>query len=88
MAEIGARSGMADPKSLPSLVSGSCSHRRHAMDTGDIPRREFLVQGGTAVAGLTLANVPFLARAFPTRPGEEVIPWLEEMPPNPRQAWS
>jgi DMSO/TMAO reductase YedYZ molybdopterin-dependent catalytic subunit len=53
------------------------------MDTGDIPRREFLVQGGAAVAGLTLANVPFLVRAFPIRPGEEVIPWLEEVPSNP-----
>jgi hypothetical protein len=50
------------------------------MDTGDIPRREVRVQGSAAVAGLTLANVPFLARAFPIRPGEEVIPWLEEVP--------
>ncbi len=53
------------------------------MDTGDIPRREFLVQGGAAIAGLTLANVPFLARAFPARPGEVVIPWLDEVPANP-----
>src|SRR3954468_20617283 len=68
---------------LPSLVSGPCWHRRHAMDTGDIPRREFLVQGGAAIAGLTLANVPFLARAFPARPGEVVIPWLDEVPANP-----
>jgi DMSO/TMAO reductase YedYZ molybdopterin-dependent catalytic subunit len=53
------------------------------MDTGDIPRREFLIQGGAAVAGLTLANFPFLARAFPVRPGEVVIPWLDEVPANP-----
>ena len=53
------------------------------MDTGDIPRREFLVQGGVAVAGLTLANFPFFARAFPARPGEVVIPWLDEVPANP-----
>jgi DMSO/TMAO reductase YedYZ molybdopterin-dependent catalytic subunit len=53
------------------------------MDTGDIPRREFLIQGGAAIAGLTLANVPFLARAFPARPGEVVIPWLDEVPANP-----
>jgi hypothetical protein len=67
--------GMTDPRSPPSFVSGSCRHRRrHAMDTGDIPRREFLVQGSAAVAGLTLANFPFFARAFPARPGEVVIP--------------
>jgi DMSO/TMAO reductase YedYZ molybdopterin-dependent catalytic subunit len=53
------------------------------MDTGDIPRREFLIQGGAAIAGLTLANVPFLARAFPAQPGEVVIPWLDEVPANP-----
>jgi DMSO/TMAO reductase YedYZ molybdopterin-dependent catalytic subunit len=53
------------------------------MDMGDIPRREFLVQGGAAVAGLTLANFPFFARAFPARPGEVVIPWLDEVPANP-----
>jgi DMSO/TMAO reductase YedYZ molybdopterin-dependent catalytic subunit len=53
------------------------------MDMGDIPRREFLAQGGAAVAGLTLANFPFFARAFPARPGEVVIPWLDEVPANP-----
>ena len=53
------------------------------MDTGDIPRREFLIQGGAAIAGLTLANVPFLARAFPAQPGEVVIPWLDEVTANP-----
>jgi DMSO/TMAO reductase YedYZ molybdopterin-dependent catalytic subunit len=53
------------------------------MGMGDIPRREFLVQGGAAVAGLTLANFPFFARAFPARPGEVVIPWLDEVPANP-----
>ena len=58
------------------------------MDTGDIPRREFLIQGGAAIAGLTLANVPFLARAFPARPGEVVIPWLDEVPANPEPGWS
>ena len=54
------------------------------MDMGDIPRREFLVQGGAAVAGLTLANFPFFARAFPARSGEVVIPWLDEVPANPK----
>ena len=53
------------------------------MDMGDLPRREFLIQGGAAVAGLTLANFPFPAGAFPAQPGEVVIPWLDEVPANP-----
>ena len=53
------------------------------MDVGDLPRREFLIQGGAAVAGLTLANFPFPAGAVPARPGEVVIPWLDEVPANP-----
>jgi DMSO/TMAO reductase YedYZ molybdopterin-dependent catalytic subunit len=53
------------------------------MDVGDLPRREFLFQGGAAVAGLTLANFPFPAGAVPAQPGEVVIPWLDEVPANP-----
>ena len=37
-------------------------------------RREFMVQGSTALGGLTLINAPFLAQAFPSRKGEEVVP--------------
>jgi DMSO/TMAO reductase YedYZ molybdopterin-dependent catalytic subunit len=56
------------------------------MDMGDLPRREFLIQGGAAVAGLTLTNLPFRAGAFPAQPGELVIPWLDEVPANPEPA--
>src|SRR6187551_1274465 len=49
---------------------------------GDIPmnapvisRREFLAQSG---AGLVLLQASWLAQAFPSRPGEEVVPWLDQ----------
>jgi DMSO/TMAO reductase YedYZ molybdopterin-dependent catalytic subunit len=45
-------------------------------------RRAF-VQGGAAFSGITLINAPFLARAFPNRKGEEVVPWLDQPPVNP-----
>jgi DMSO/TMAO reductase YedYZ molybdopterin-dependent catalytic subunit len=46
-------------------------------------RREFVAQGGAAVSGLALINAPFLARAFPSRKGEEIVPWLDQPPANP-----
>jgi DMSO/TMAO reductase YedYZ molybdopterin-dependent catalytic subunit len=46
-------------------------------------RREFVGQSGAALGGLALLNAPFLAHAFPTRAGEEVIPWLDQPPENP-----
>lgn len=46
-------------------------------------RRDFVVQGSAAVSGLTLINAPFLAHAFPSRKGEEVVPWLDPPPENP-----
>jgi DMSO/TMAO reductase YedYZ molybdopterin-dependent catalytic subunit len=52
------------------------------MQTSFIPRRDFLVYGSAAVAGLTALRSS-LARAFPTRPGEEVIPWADQPPPPP-----
>ena len=45
-------------------------------------RRAF-VQGGAAFGGLTLMNAPFLAQAFPSRKGEEVVPWLDQPAANP-----
>jgi DMSO/TMAO reductase YedYZ molybdopterin-dependent catalytic subunit len=42
------------------------------------------MQGSTALAGLALLHSPWLAQAFPSRPGEEVIPWLDQPPPHPR----
>jgi DMSO/TMAO reductase YedYZ molybdopterin-dependent catalytic subunit len=46
-------------------------------------RREFVGQSGAALGGLALLNAPFLAHAFPTRAGEEVVPWLDQPPENP-----
>jgi DMSO/TMAO reductase YedYZ molybdopterin-dependent catalytic subunit len=46
-------------------------------------RRDFVVQGSAAVSGLALINAPFLAHAFPSRKGEEVVSWLDPPPQNP-----
>jgi DMSO/TMAO reductase YedYZ molybdopterin-dependent catalytic subunit len=46
-------------------------------------RRDFVGQGGAALGALTLMNAPFLANAFPSRAGEEVVPWLDPTPENP-----
>jgi DMSO/TMAO reductase YedYZ molybdopterin-dependent catalytic subunit len=53
------------------------------MDTENSSRRDFVVQGGAAFAGLTLLHAPFLAQAFPSQKGEEVVPWLDQPPDNP-----
>jgi DMSO/TMAO reductase YedYZ molybdopterin-dependent catalytic subunit len=53
------------------------------MDTHEISRRKLLWQGSAAFAGLALARSPWIAEAFPSRPGEEVIPWLDQPPANP-----
>jgi DMSO/TMAO reductase YedYZ molybdopterin-dependent catalytic subunit len=55
------------------------------MQTVSIPRRDFLTYGSAAFAGLT-ALQSSLARAFPTRPGEEVVPWADQPPPLPDAA--
>ena len=71
-------SGLPD-RLRPALSQGSFQ-RRHAMETS---RRKFVVQGGAAFTGLALINAPFLAQAFPSRKGEEVVPWLDQPPANP-----
>jgi DMSO/TMAO reductase YedYZ molybdopterin-dependent catalytic subunit len=53
------------------------------MDTRGISRRKVLWQGSAAFAGLALARSPWIAEAFPSRPDEEVIPWLDQPPANP-----
>ena len=55
------------------------------MQTDTIPRRDFLAYGSAAFAGLS-ALQSSLARAFPARPGEEVIPWADQPPPVPDAA--
>jgi DMSO/TMAO reductase YedYZ molybdopterin-dependent catalytic subunit len=42
------------------------------------------MQGSTALAGLALLHSPLLGQAFPRRPGEAVIPWVDQPPPHPR----
>ena len=59
------------------------------METGDLARRALLAQGSAAAAAAALAlhRLPGLAhamgRAFPARPGEEVLPWADQPAPNP-----
>jgi DMSO/TMAO reductase YedYZ molybdopterin-dependent catalytic subunit len=53
------------------------------MDTLDISRRELLIRG-SALAGLACLSCPWLAHAFPVASGEEVIPWLDQPPSNPK----
>ena len=48
----------------------------------DLQRREFIVQGSVVLAGIA-GLFTSLAHAFPTRPGEEVVPWLDQPPKNP-----
>lgn len=52
------------------------------MDLTSISRRRLLTHGSAALAGLAILQSPMLARAFPSRPGEEVIPFLAP-PPEP-----
>jgi hypothetical protein len=52
------------------------------MDLRDISRRELLIRGSAALAGLMVLQSPLLAQAFPSRPGEEVIPWMAQPPVN------
>ena len=71
------------------LVPGTGSLLEHQ----EISRRT-LLKGGSALAGLTVLRVAGPAHAFASeegnddsqplgQPGEEVIPWLDQPPPNP-----
>src|SRR6266508_962580 len=48
----------------------------------DIPRRDFIVKGGAAIGAAALFHAR-LAHAFPSAPGETVVPWLDQPPENP-----
>ncbi|HEX6740017.1 MAG TPA: molybdopterin-dependent oxidoreductase [Vicinamibacteria bacterium] len=52
------------------------------MESREVSRRAVL-QGSAALAGLALLGFPGAAAAFPSRPGEEVVPWLDQPAPNP-----
>jgi len=49
----------------------------------DIPRRDFVIQGGAALAGMAILQASRLAQAFPSGPGEEILPWLDQPLENP-----
>src|SRR5688572_6797156 len=53
------------------------------MTTRELARRALMAQGSAAAAALALLRAPALALAFPTQPGEAVVPWLDQPPPNP-----
>jgi DMSO/TMAO reductase YedYZ molybdopterin-dependent catalytic subunit len=53
------------------------------MGMRNISRRELLMQGSGVLAGLALLHSPWVAQAFPSRPGEVVIPWVDQPPANP-----
>ncbi|MEO6269001.1 MAG: hypothetical protein ABIP08_01715, partial [Lautropia sp.] len=53
------------------------------MDRQETLRRQMLKHGGTSVVGIALLQASWMARAFPSRPGEEIVPWLDQPPPNP-----
>ena len=46
----------------------------------DLHRRDILVQGGAALATMAAFHSARSATAFPTRPGDVVIPWLDQPP--------
>ena len=50
------------------------------MKAPNVSRRQLLVQ---ASAGSALLYASWLVQAVPTRPGEEVVPWLDQPGPNP-----
>ena len=49
----------------------------------DIQRREFVAKSGAAVAGALAFFATRNASAFASRPGEEVVPWLDKLAENP-----
>jgi len=55
------------------------------MQSDHVLRRDFLTYGSAALAGLTVLRSS-MARAFPARPGEEVVPWADQPPPVPDAA--
>src|SRR5688572_21912192 len=46
-------------------------------------RRQFVVASSATIAALTALQSSILAHAFPSQPGETVLPWLDQPPENP-----
>ncbi|MEO5699804.1 MAG: sulfite oxidase [Casimicrobiaceae bacterium] len=53
------------------------------MNLQNISRRELLKQASATFTGLALLQASWLVQAFPSRPGEEVVPWMDQPGPNP-----
>ena len=49
----------------------------------EMPRREFITTSAAALAGLAAVLASRHADAFPSRSGEEVLKWVDQLPPNP-----
>src|SRR5688500_20328160 len=56
------------------------SKKETSMSTPDFSRRDLLLQGSV---GLALLHAPWLVQALPSRPGEEIVPWLDQPGANP-----
>jgi DMSO/TMAO reductase YedYZ molybdopterin-dependent catalytic subunit len=55
------------------------------MQPDHLLRRDFLTNGSAALAGLAVLRSS-MAAAFPSRPGDEVVPWLDQPPSVPDAA--
>ena len=55
------------------------------MQSNLLLRRDFLTYGSAALAGSALLRSS-IARAFPARAGEEVVPWVDQPPSVPDAA--
>jgi DMSO/TMAO reductase YedYZ molybdopterin-dependent catalytic subunit len=53
------------------------------MTRSAISRRTLAKQGGAALAGLSVLRLAGPARAFQEEPTGEVVPWLDQLEPNP-----
>lgn len=53
------------------------------MNTRAFSRREMLIRGSAWLTALALLETSWWAQAFPGRPGEDVISWLDQPPENP-----
>ena len=49
----------------------------------EIARREFIVKGAAALSGMAALLASRRTNAFPSRSGEEVVKWVDQLPPNP-----
>jgi DMSO/TMAO reductase YedYZ molybdopterin-dependent catalytic subunit len=52
------------------------------MAESGVTRRE-VIKKGAAITGLSLFSFPWLAQAFQSQPGEEVLPWIDQPEENP-----